>query len=39
MGLGKRLGVVYHLQSMTLMHQIVLKVELPREAPAFPQWR
>ena len=30
-GAGQSLGVVYHLQSMTLMHQIVLKVELPRD--------
>jgi NADH-quinone oxidoreductase subunit C len=42
-GAGKSLGVVYHLQSMPLMHQIVLKVELPRESPAVPSvaliWR
>jgi NADH-quinone oxidoreductase subunit C len=42
-GAGKSLGVVYHLQSMTLMHQIVLKVELPRESPTAPSvaliWR
>jgi NADH-quinone oxidoreductase subunit C len=42
-GAGKSLGVVYHLQSMTLMHQIVLKVDLPRESPAIPSvaliWR
>jgi len=42
-GAGKSLGVVYHLQSMTLMHQIVLKVELPRESPTVPSvafiWR
>lgn len=42
-GPGKPLGVVYHMQSMTLMHQIVLKVELPRESPAVPSvaliWR
>jgi NADH-quinone oxidoreductase subunit C len=42
-GAGKPLGVVYHLQSMTLLHQIVLKVELPRESPSVPSvaliWR
>jgi NADH-quinone oxidoreductase subunit C len=42
-GAGKPLGAVYHLQSMTLMHQIVLKVELPRESPSVPSvaliWR
>ncbi|MBI3328932.1 MAG: NADH-quinone oxidoreductase subunit C [Nitrospinae bacterium] len=42
-GPGQNLGVVYHLQSMTLMHQIVLKVDLPRESPAVPSvaliWR
>jgi NADH-quinone oxidoreductase subunit C len=42
-GAGKPLGVVYHLQSMTLMHQIVLKVELPRTSPSVPSvasiWR
>jgi NADH-quinone oxidoreductase subunit C len=42
-GAGKNLGVVYHLQSMILMHQIVLKVELPRESPSLPSvallWR
>jgi NADH-quinone oxidoreductase subunit C len=42
-GSGKNLGVVYHLQSMTLMHQIVLKVEVPRESPSVPSvaflWR
>ena len=42
-GAGKNLGVVYHLQSMTLMHQIVLKVDLPRESPNVPSvaliWR
>ena len=42
-GAGKGLGVVYHLQSMPLMHQIVLKVDLPRESPAVPSvaliWR
>jgi NADH-quinone oxidoreductase subunit C len=42
-GAGKFLGVVYHLQSMILMHQIVLKVELPRESPSVPSvsliWR
>jgi NADH-quinone oxidoreductase subunit C len=42
-GAGKTLGVVYHLQSIPLMHQIVLKVELPRESPSVPSvaliWR
>ena len=42
-GAGQPLGVVYHLQSMTLMHQIVLKVELPRASPSVPSvaliWR
>jgi NADH-quinone oxidoreductase subunit C len=42
-GPGQPLGVVYHLQSMTLMHQIVLKVELPRMSPSVPSvaliWR
>jgi NADH-quinone oxidoreductase subunit C len=42
-GPGKTLGVVYHLQSMPLLHQMVLKVELPRESPALPSvalvWR
>jgi NADH-quinone oxidoreductase subunit C len=42
-GAGKSLGVVYHLQSMTFMHQIVLKVDLPRESPTVPSvaliWR
>jgi NADH-quinone oxidoreductase subunit C len=42
-GAGKGLGVVYHIQSMPLLHQIVLKVELPRESPAVPSvaliWR
>ncbi len=42
-GAGKPLGVVYHLQSMTLMHQIVLKIELPRESASAPSlaliWR
>jgi NADH-quinone oxidoreductase subunit C len=42
-GAGQSLGVVYHLQSMTLMHQIVLKVELPRVSPSVPSealiWR
>jgi NADH-quinone oxidoreductase subunit C len=42
-GAGKPLGVVYHLQSLTLMHQIVLKVDLPRESPSVPSvagiWR
>ncbi len=42
-GPGKNLGVVYHLQSMTLVHQIVLKVDLPRESAALPSvaliWR
>jgi NADH-quinone oxidoreductase subunit C len=42
-GAGKPLGVVYHLQSITLMHQIVLKVELPRTSPSVPSvaliWR
>jgi NADH-quinone oxidoreductase subunit C len=42
-GPGKPLAVVYHLQSMTLMHQIVLKVELPRPSPSVPSvaliWR
>ena len=42
-GAGKNLGVVYHLQSMPLMHQIVLKVELPRESASLPSvaliWR
>ena len=43
MGPGKTLGVVYHCQSITLLHQIVLKVELPRESPSVPSvaliWR
>lgn len=42
-GPGQNLGVVYHIQSMTLMHQIVLKVDLPRESPTVPSvaliWR
>jgi NADH-quinone oxidoreductase subunit C len=42
-GAGKTLGVVYHLQSIPLLHQIVLKVELPRESPVVPSvaliWR
>lgn len=42
-GPGQNLGVVYHMQSMTLMHQIVLKVDLPRESPTVPSvaliWR
>ena len=42
-GAGKNLGVVYHLQSMPLMHQIVLKIDLPRESPSVPSvaliWR
>jgi NADH-quinone oxidoreductase subunit C len=42
-GAGKSLGVVYHLQSLPLLHQMVLKVELPRESPAVPSvaliWR
>lgn len=42
-GPGKNLGVVYHLQSMTLTHQSVLKVDLPRESPTVPSvaliWR
>jgi NADH-quinone oxidoreductase subunit C len=42
-GAGKNLEVVYHLQSMTLTHQIALKVELPRESPSAPSvaliWR
>jgi NADH-quinone oxidoreductase subunit C len=42
-GPGQPLGVVYHMQSMTLQHQIVLKVDLPRESPSVPSvaliWR
>jgi NADH-quinone oxidoreductase subunit C len=42
-GPGQNLGVVYHMQSMTLLHQLVLKVDLPRESPAVPSvaliWR
>ena len=42
-GPGKPLGVVYHCQSITLLHKIVLKVELPRESPSVPSvaliWR
>jgi NADH-quinone oxidoreductase subunit C len=42
-GAGKPLGVVYHLQSMSLMHRIVLKVELPRASASLPSvasiWR
>ncbi len=42
-GPGKNLAVVYHLQSIPLTHQIVLKVELPRESPRVPSvaliWR
>lgn len=42
-GPGKNLGVVYHCQSLTFLHQIVLKVELPRESPSVPSlafiWR
>lgn len=31
-----KLGVVYHLFSMTLKHKIVLKVEVPTDAPNVP---
>jgi NADH-quinone oxidoreductase subunit C len=32
----RKLGVVYHLHSMTLRHKIVLKVEVPTETPDVP---
>lgn len=32
----EKLQVVYHLYSYTLRHQIVLKVDLPREQPRLP---
>lgn len=35
-GAGQNLGVVYHLHSMTHRHKIVLKVEVPRDAPHVP---
>lgn len=42
-GPGQPLGVVYHMQSMPLQHQIALKVDLPRESPSVPSvaliWR
>lgn len=28
-----RIGVVYHIESMSQKHRVILKVELPREAP------
>ncbi|MHB1051214.1 MAG: NADH-quinone oxidoreductase subunit C [Bacteroidota bacterium] len=31
-----KLGVVYHLHSMTLRHKIVLKAEVPTETPDVP---
>lgn len=31
-----KLGVTYHLHSMTLRHKIVLKVEVPTDAPNVP---
>ncbi len=31
-----KLGVTYHLHSMTLRHKIVLKVEVPTETPDVP---
>ena len=36
MDLGEELGIVYHLYSVTLKHNIVLKLKVPKEKPDVP---